>query len=679
MCHEHIGSSIDKLVHHTSDSSTFLELVNSTWNEFCDQMLTIRSIFLYLDRTYVLQTPQLLGLWSMGLASFRAHLGSKGEIQRILVEGLLSLIEAERSGETVNHSLIKNILRMMSALGVYDEAFQVPFLEATVIFYSAESSRLMEASHIADYLLRVESRLRLESDRVVHYLESHTRRPLIAILENQFLVKHVHSIVSKGFDVLVDESRHDDLKRLYDLFGLREVNAHEVLVQSWRSYIKRRGLEIVMDAQKDPTMVQDLLDYKARLDKVLLLSFGNDEKFLHVVKDSFENFINCRENRPAELIAKFCDAKLRSSKTDDKLETVLESVLTLFRYINGKDVFEAFYKKDLAKRLIFNKCSSKEDEKFMITSLKRECGNSFTSKLEGMFKDIDTSEQLHVQFKSSRDHNENPCFSKIDLHVSILTTGYWPTYPPYILKIPREMEECQHAFQKFYLSNAGYTGRKLNWQYSLGDCVIKARFPHGTKELVVSLVQGIILLQFSGKSSLSFNDIKGLHGIADIESGNMSRATGASKANLQIQEMVKEELKRALLSLSVVKETKILKRESRGSKEIEGTDVFSVDTDFKSKKYRIKVNSVLLKETTAEQDATNEKVSHDRQYQIEACIVRIMKSRKTLTHPLLISELYSQLKFPVTPADLKKRIEGLIDRDYLERDEHNMSVYNYLA
>ena len=48
-----------------------------------------------------------------------------------------------------------------------------------------------------------------------------------------------------------------------------------------------------------------------------------------------------------------------------------------------------------------------------------------------------------------------------------------------------------------------------------------------------------------------------------------------------------------------------------------------------------------------EQKATEERVYQDRQYQIDAAIVRIMKMRKTLTHNLLISELYNQLKFPV--------------------------------
>jgi len=72
-------------------------------------------------------------------------------------------------------------------------------------------------------------------------------------------------------------------------------------------------------------------------------------------------------------------------------------------------------------------------------------------------------------------------------------------------------------------------------------------------------------------------------------------------------------------------------------------------------------------------------VLQDRQYQIDAAIVRIMKTRKSLSHKLLIQELINMLKFNIKASDLKKRIESLIDREYLERDKDEPTVYNYLA
>ena len=70
----------------------------------------------------------------------------------------------------------------------------------------------------------------------------------------------------------------------------------------------------------------------------------------------------------------------------------------MFKYI-GKDIFEAFYKKDLAKRLLVGKSASVDAEKSMLLKLKQECGAQFTSKLEGMFKDIELSKDLVLNFK----------------------------------------------------------------------------------------------------------------------------------------------------------------------------------------------------------------------------------------------------------------------------------------
>ena len=78
---------------------------------------------------------------------------------------------------------------------------------------------------------------------------------------------------------------------------------------------------------------------------------------------------------------------------------------------------------------------------------------------------------------------------------------------------------------------------------------------------------------------------------------------------------------------------------------------------------------------------TKRKVDEDRKHEIEACIVRIMKSRKVMSHVNLVSEVVEQLnnRFQPSPVVIKKRIEGLIEREYIKRQDGDRRTYVYLA
>ncbi|KAG8586623.1 hypothetical protein GDO81_005436 [Engystomops pustulosus] len=450
---------------------------------------------------------------------------------------------------------------------------------------------------------------------------------------------------------MLDENRVPDLTLMYQLFS-RVRGGQSILLQHWGEYIKNFGSSIVVNPEKDKDMVQELLDFKDKVDHIIDVCFQKNEKFVNVMKDSFETYINRRANKPAELIAKYVDSKLRSGNkeaTDEELERCLDKIMIIFRFIHGKDVFEAFYKKDLAKRLLVGKSASVDSEKSMLSKLKHECGAAFTSKLEGMFKDMELSKDVMVQFKQYMQNHSDP--GNIDLTVNILTMGYWPTYTPMDVHLPTEMVKLQEIFKTFYLGK--HSGRRLQWQSTLGHAVLKAEFRQEKKELQVSLFQTLVLLMFNEGDEFSFEEIKLATGVEDSE------------------------LRRTLQSLACGK-ARVLNKIPK-SKDVEDGDKFTFNGDFKHKLYRIKINQIQMKETVEEQVTTTERVFQDRQYQIDAAIVRIMKMRKTLTHNLLVSELYNQLKFPVKPGDLKKRIESLIDRDYMERDKENSKQYHYLA
>lgn len=51
-------------------------------------------------------------------------------------------------------------------------------------------------------------------------------------------------------------------------------------------------------------MVEDLLALKKKMDSIVAISFDRNYNFAHAVKESFEVFINQRQNKPAELIGK---------------------------------------------------------------------------------------------------------------------------------------------------------------------------------------------------------------------------------------------------------------------------------------------------------------------------------------------------------------------------------------
>ena len=92
--------------------------------------------------------------------------------------------------------------------------------------------------------------------------------------------------------------------------------------------------------------------------------------------------------------------------SEQEIENVFYKSMVLFRYLQEKDVFERYYKQHLAKRLLLNKSVSDDSEKNMISKLKTECGCQFTSKLEGMFKDMTLSNTTMDEFKSHTQQNK---------------------------------------------------------------------------------------------------------------------------------------------------------------------------------------------------------------------------------------------------------------------------------
>lgn len=91
--------------------------------------------------------------------------------------------------------------------------------------------------------------------------------------------------------------------------------------------------------------------------------------------------------------------KGHKENTDIEFDNVLDKVMTIFRFLHEKDIFERYCKLHLSRRLLFGRGSSDPAESNLVIKLKTECGYQFTSKLESMFTDIKMSDEIQKDFR----------------------------------------------------------------------------------------------------------------------------------------------------------------------------------------------------------------------------------------------------------------------------------------
>ena len=650
---------------------------------------------MYMDRTYIMQQRRK-PVYELGLHLFRVTVWDHPRVQSRVTELLMSTIAHERAGLlTDDRSLLKANLGMLLELGqadssnVYELAFEGIFLGSTQEFYRTESLSYLSQNTATDYVKKAMKRLEEEKERASALaLPMTTEGPLQRIVETELIERHARTLVemeNSGFAALLkDDTKLQEMKEMYDLF-VRVPSSVDNLREALADRIKADGKALISDQEKGasdpPAFVRGVLAMRDRYDQIVSTSFRGEKKARKRMRESFEDFLNT-DARAASCLAVYVDELLRiglRGASEEQITQELQKVIIVFRYLSDKDVFESFYKQHLAKRLLGGRSVSDDAERAMVSQLKAECGYQFTSKLEGMFNDMRISRDMRDAYKAHKRSSEMTGSSnrRIDIEVDVLTNGYWPSQSVPACTLPLSIQDAIDRFSKFYLEK--HTGRKLSWQTSAGAAELKATFGSAPNfrrhELCVSTYQMCILLLFNDKDTLSLGQIRTHTHIPDLE------------------------LRRHLISLCTAKH-RILRKGSKGRGITSDEDTFTFNPDYTSKLKKVKIP--LVKETSLMQggDASGGGVAavasaaasavdgsvplpveEDRRHLVEAAVVRIMKARKALHHNDLIAEVTRQLsvRFTPSPQFVKKRIESLIDREYLERSQDDHRVYMYVA
>lgn len=639
-----------------------LTALRAEWEAHNKSFTVIREILMYMDRVYVKQAHRK-PVHELGLDLWRDIVVRHPGIRHRMQNAVLDMVTRERAGDMVDRALIRSITSMLADLGlsVYSEEFECPFLERTSEFYRAESQKYISTSDCPDYLIHAERRLAEEAERVAACMHPSTADRVASVAQAELVAAQVRPLLDmegSGAIPLVERDDYQTLRMMYTLFC--RVGGDGALRDLLSNHLRSVGRSLVMDPErgKDPVdFVQRLLELRDKYEGLIAKAFEGDKSFQSAVNGAFEHFINLNP-RSAEYISLFMDEKLRrglKGSTEEEAEAVLDRAISLFRYLSEKDVFEKYYKQHLAKRLLSGKSASEDAERSLLVKLRTECGYQFTSKLESMFTDVRTSRDTMAEFRAQLAAKHISL--GLDLSVQVLTTGAWPTTGAgqRACNLPREVDKCCEEFKAFY--QGAYSGRRLTWQTGMGTADLRATFGNRRHEISCSTHQMVVLLLFNDAESLTYEDILSATAIPEAE------------------------LKRVLQSLACVKGKNVLRKEPM-SKDIAFEDVFSVNDNFTSKLVKVKIGTVTAqRESDAERGETRERVEEDRKPQIEAAIVRVMKARRVLGHNEVVAEVSRQLssRFNPQPAVIKKRIESLIEREYLERDSKDRTLYRYVA
>lgn len=362
-----------------------------------------------MDRSYLLTSNDDATIDVMATSLFTTYIFSDQKLKPKILRAMCELIENERRGhrDMNNAALLRDAVRMMHDLGVYTRYFEPELLTTSKEYFSLWADKESTDCSLTDYVKQCTALINGEMARCDSYnLDTSTRRELLSKLEDFLIRQKVDILVdTKTVSELLEAHALEVLQLLYSL--LQRVNLQARLKGPWETWIRSVGSSIVNDEQREDEMVIRLLELRTKADSIWKRSFRKHERLGHALRESFASFINERSSdpkrrrnnsKPGEMIAKYIDMLLRggakaipstlgsgavtgAAAENDELDGVpgdeeaelgkqLDRALELFRFIEGKDVFEAFYKKDLARRLLMGRSASADAERNMLAKLK---------------------------------------------------------------------------------------------------------------------------------------------------------------------------------------------------------------------------------------------------------------------------------------------------------------------
>ena len=262
-----------------------------------------------------------------------------------------------------------------------------------------------------------------------------------------------------------------------------------------------------------------------------------------------------------------------------------------------------------------------------------EYGTNILHRLETIYKDLVVKEPISFSESGQAATLRTLNFAACSVG-SILSIPTW--------KIPKSLE----AITSVMKTSVGKE-RVLTWLPANDSISLQVSFGKTSHLLTMTSIQASILFLFDElkKDQLTIEEIMEHTGLID-----------------------KDTCMVVLHSLMMTKIPLLIQ---------EGT-FYQFVSKLNTRHYHVRIPQPLV---IIKKEKIHETIDINRDYAIDGAIVRIMKSRKQLGFTDLQTEVVKQLSRIFIPMvqQIKKRLENLIDREYIERDVEDVSLLKYIA
>ena len=550
-----------------------------------------------------------------------------------------------------------------------DEWFKY-FESETIKYIRNKAERDIKNNSAPEYVKCELKYLDEEDERLDSYVYGgyHAR---IKEINYEYLIKNnAQQIVDMdtGINNMFKTKKKDELNEVYQLFSFYP-ECLKLIQSSFRAYIRERLLALYNDKEfsKDPKkFVPALIDLKKEMDEIVVLCFANDNDFQDQENKEFSVLMS-KDHYPKQLAnyADFCMRNGFKGKSEEEIEGTLNDIISIFKNINSKLVFQSETEKKMSDRLIKGLSINMNAEKMLISKLKQENGVTYVSKMNEMISDLEKNKAEYEGYKLSKSHGAP---GGIKFNIQVISQSAWDINKSNMEKIevPLFLQNCIDDFQSFYLGRHQQT--KLIWCLSLSRIEIQYLYLQNKNISTSTLPQFLALYYLEQKGNLKLETIATLLGCS------------VKKVIYDIRGLI---FNPSFNPKGTTDKGVILSNIDEKTKEFKPSTEISINRKFSVNRQKFNTLPLPQKKTADEIKASEmEEAQIIKKYQdniLQATVTRIMKSRigQETSHVWLVGEASKQVDlFKAQPQQIKENIEKLIEKNIIKRKG---ASYEYIA